>query len=108
MHKNMTQIKVYYLGYNREKFMKGFNPTFSDTDTIINYNFIEKVKNGVVESNKIYSDKFKFFIINSNFKVKGLNFLEVTFKTFSTNALFYQYHGEYKEVTIEFCHFDLI
>ncbi len=51
INKNMTQIKIYHQEYNRDQLMMGFNPTFSDIGTIINYNFIEKVKNGVADSN---------------------------------------------------------
>jgi hypothetical protein len=40
-------------------------------------------------------------------KIKEINFTEVTFKDFSSNALFYLYYGEYKNLTVEHCHFNL-
>jgi len=89
MESNLTQIKIYHLGYNRQNLMNGFNPTFSDTSTIIDYNLTDKVSKGLADPNLIYGYKFKFVLFNSNVYVKGVNFTEITFKDFSANSLFY-------------------
>jgi hypothetical protein len=35
--------------------MRGFNPSFSDINTIIDYNIAEKVRKGLVDSKQISS-----------------------------------------------------
>jgi hypothetical protein len=87
--------------------MTGFNPSFSDYRQIIDYNISEKVSKGLVDPNSINNKKFKFVVFNSNFKISLVNFTEVTSEDYSTNALFYVYYGEYKNLTIENCHFNL-
>lgn len=34
--------------------MNGFNPTFSDSNSIIDYNLTDKVRKGVADPTKIY------------------------------------------------------
>jgi hypothetical protein len=87
--------------------MRGFNPSFSDINQIIEYNIKDKVSKGLVDSSKINGENFKFVLFNSNLKIKEINFTEITFKDFSSNALFYLYYGEYKNLTVEHCHFNL-
>jgi hypothetical protein len=87
--------------------MNGFNPSFSDVNQIIEYNISEKLSKGLVDTNSINSQKFKFVVYNSNFKVSAINFTEITSKDYSANALFYMYYGEYKTLTVEYCHFNL-
>jgi hypothetical protein len=59
------------------------------------------------DSSLIFGYKFKFVLFNSNLYVKGVNFTEFSYKDFSANSLFYLYYGEYKNLTVENCYFDL-
>ncbi len=87
--------------------MRGFNPSFRDIDQIIDYNITEKESKGLVDSNQISSQKFKFVLFNSNLEIMSINFTEITYKGFSSNSLFFLYYGEYKNLTIKYCHFNL-
>ena len=53
------------------------------------------------------ADKYKFVVYNSNLTVQYINFTEVTFVDFSSNALFFLYFGKYRWLSLEGCHFDL-
>ena len=88
--------------------MNGFNPSFSDVHQIFEYNITDKLSKGMADPNSINSKKFKFAVYNSNFKVWGINFTEITSKDSSANTLFYMYYGEYKTLTLENCHFNLL
>ncbi len=87
--------------------MNGFNPTFSDTNSIIDYNINDKVRKGSFDPNLIYGKKFKIVTFNSNLNIKGVNFTEVSYQEFSSHSLFYLSNGEYKNLTLENCYFDL-
>jgi hypothetical protein len=104
---NLTLIKIYHQSYNRPISMNGFNPSFNDVNQIIEYNITDKMSKGLVDPNSMNSQKFKFVVYNSNFKVSSINFTEITSKDFSANALFYMYYGEYKTLAVEYCHFNL-
>jgi hypothetical protein len=62
---------------------------------------------GIMPATALTSNKFKFVIYNSNLTVRYLNFIEVSFVDFSSNALFFLYYGEYRWVSLENCHFYL-
>ena len=49
MKSNLTSIKIYHQGYNRQHSMNGFNPSFSDLSQIIEYNIADKVRKGLVD-----------------------------------------------------------
>jgi hypothetical protein len=49
--------------------MNGFNPSFSDVNEIIDYNITDKVSRGLVDADSINAQKFKFVVLNSNFKI---------------------------------------
>ena len=59
--------------------MNGFNPTFSDTNSIIDYKIKDKVRKGSFDPNLIYGKKFKIVTFNSNLNIKGVNFTEVSY-----------------------------
>jgi CDP-glucose 4,6-dehydratase len=45
--------------------------------------------------------------ILSGKEINSINFTEITFKDFSSNSLFFLYYGEYKNLTLNYCHFNL-
>jgi hypothetical protein len=65
------------------------------------------VELGKMPATALTSNKFKFVVYNSNLTVRYINFTEVSFVDFSSNALFFLYFGEYRWVSLESCHFYL-
>ncbi len=49
MKTNLTSIKIYHQGYNRQQPMSFFNPSLHDFRQIIEYNITDKVAKGLVD-----------------------------------------------------------
>jgi hypothetical protein len=87
--------------------MNGFNPTFSDTQEIIDYDITSKINSGLMPAKALSNKRYKFDVNNSNLTIKWINFTEYTFRDFSSNALFVLYYGDYRRLTLAGCHFNL-
>ena len=70
-----------------------FNPTLIDDVKVKDYDIKKMVDLGLLPGNSLSSNKYKFVVYNSNLTVQSINFTELSFLDFSSNALFFLYFG---------------
>ena len=101
-----TEIKIYNVTYARN--LSNFNPTLTETGTLIQYDFSRYVESGKLTYIQEKEIKFKFHCFNSSLTVRNFYFNEVSSYLISEEALFSMKRAPYKWLNVYNCRFKLM